>query len=84
MRWRDLRRLYASFCLVLSNILVFALLTYRQVKRQFTLNARPDETYTIPVGGLGNNKELGISRGRYALKVTPFTISSHPIYIPPS
>jgi hypothetical protein len=33
------------------------------------LNARDDDTYTIPVGGLANNKELGISRGRYALKV---------------
>jgi len=32
------------------------------------MNARPDETYSIPVGGLENNKELGISRGRYALK----------------
>jgi hypothetical protein len=41
-----------------------------QVKRQFTLNARDDDTYTIPVGGLANNKELGISRGRYALKVS--------------
>ncbi|AEO62058.1 hypothetical protein MYCTH_56717 [Thermothelomyces thermophilus ATCC 42464] len=28
------------------------------------------DTYTIPVGGLANNKELGINRGRYALKLS--------------
>ena len=41
----------------------------KKVKRQFTLNASPDETYTIPVGGLANNREIGINRGRFALKV---------------
>ena len=41
----------------------------KTVKRQFTMNAAPDDTYIIPVGGLANNKELGISRGRYSLKV---------------
>ncbi|KAK5997205.1 hypothetical protein PT974_02558 [Cladobotryum mycophilum] len=40
----------------------------KKVKRQFTLSALPDETYTIPVGGLANNKSLGVTRGRYALK----------------
>ncbi|KAL2179721.1 uncharacterized protein P884DRAFT_237588 [Thermothelomyces heterothallicus CBS 202.75] len=42
----------------------------KTVKRQFTLNARDGDTYTIPVGGLANNKELGINRGRYALKLS--------------
>jgi len=41
----------------------------KTIKRQFTMHAPPDETYIIPVGGLANNKELGISRGRYSLKV---------------
>lgn len=30
----------------------------------------PDETYTIPMGGLANNKALGISRGRFSLKAS--------------
>jgi hypothetical protein len=45
------------------------------IKRQFTMHAPPDETYTIPVGGLANNRELGISRGRYSLKVRDITTS---------
>ncbi|KAK3386617.1 hypothetical protein B0H63DRAFT_520702 [Podospora didyma] len=40
----------------------------KTIKRQYALNAPPNETYTVPVGGLANNRELGISRGRYALK----------------
>ncbi len=52
-----------------SLLLENAELTPTKVKRQFTLSARDDDTYTIPVGGLPNSKELGISRGRYALKV---------------
>lgn len=40
----------------------------KTVKRQFTMSAAADDTYTIPVGGLANNKTLGISRGRYQLK----------------
>ncbi|KAF5258229.1 hypothetical protein FOXYS1_11211 [Fusarium oxysporum] len=39
-----------------------------KVKRQFALNVEPDETYNIPVAGLANNKSLGISRGRFALR----------------
>jgi len=39
-------------------------------KRQFTMQTPPDTTYTIPVGGLANNRELGINRGRFALKVS--------------
>ncbi|OHE97825.1 hypothetical protein CORC01_06860 [Colletotrichum orchidophilum] len=42
----------------------------KKVKRQFTLGASPEETYTIPIGGLNNNKELGINRGRFALKAS--------------
>lgn len=41
----------------------------KTVKRQFTMSAAPDDTYIIPVGGLANNKALGISRGRYSMKV---------------
>ncbi|KAK4033713.1 chaperone protein DnaK [Parachaetomium inaequale] len=51
----------------------------KTVKRQFTLNARDDETYTIPVGGLANNKELGISRGRYALKASDLRVIFEPV-----
>lgn len=42
----------------------------KAIKRQFTLTARDDETFIIPVPGLANNRELGISRGRYAMKVS--------------
>jgi molecular chaperone DnaK (HSP70) len=41
-----------------------------KVKRQFALNVGPDETYNIPVAGLANNKSIGISRGRFALKAS--------------
>ncbi|KAK4141961.1 chaperone protein DnaK [Dichotomopilus funicola] len=51
----------------------------KSVKRQFTLSARDDETYTIPVGGLANNKELGISRGRYALKASDLRVIFEPV-----
>ncbi|KAL2130858.1 hypothetical protein VTI74DRAFT_5848 [Chaetomium olivicolor] len=51
----------------------------KTVKRQFTLNARDDDTFTIPVGGLANNKELGISRGRYALKATDLRVIFEPV-----
>ncbi|KXX73604.1 Chaperone protein DnaK [Madurella mycetomatis] len=51
----------------------------KTVKRQFTLNAPPNETYTIPVGGLANNRELGISRGRYALKASDVQVIFEPV-----
>ncbi|KAK3939287.1 chaperone protein DnaK [Diplogelasinospora grovesii] len=51
----------------------------RTVKRQFTVNAPPDETYIIPVGGLANNKELGISRGRYSLKASDLQMIFEPV-----
>jgi len=51
----------------------------KTVKRQFTLNARDDDTYTIPVGGLANNKELGINRGRYALKASDLRVIFEPV-----
>lgn len=41
----------------------------KSVKRQFTMAAAPDDTFVIPVGGLENNKEKGIVRGRYSMKV---------------
>jgi molecular chaperone DnaK (HSP70) len=51
----------------------------KTVKRQFTMQAPPDETYTIPVGGLANNRELGISRGRYALKAADLQTIFEPV-----
>lgn len=51
----------------------------KTVKRQFTMSAKPDETYTIPVGGLANNRELGISRGRYALKASDLQVIFEPV-----
>lgn len=51
----------------------------KTIKRQFTMNAPPDETYTIPVGGLANNKALGISRGRYALKASDLATIFEPV-----
>ncbi|KAK3343599.1 hypothetical protein B0T25DRAFT_302302 [Lasiosphaeria hispida] len=49
------------------------------VKRQFTMSAPPDESYIIPVGGLANNRELGISRGRYALKASDLQTIFEPV-----
>jgi molecular chaperone DnaK (HSP70) len=53
----------------------------KKVKRQFTLNASPDETYTIPVGGLANNKALGINRGRFALKGSDLKTIFEPVVL---
>jgi hypothetical protein len=53
----------------------------KKVKRQFTLAAPPDETYTIPVGGLANNKALGINRGRYALKASDLKTIFEPVVL---
>ncbi|KAH0528439.1 hypothetical protein TsFJ059_003308 [Trichoderma semiorbis] len=53
----------------------------KKVKRQFTLAAQPDETYTIPVGGLSNNKALGITRGRYALKASDLNTIFEPVVL---
>lgn len=53
----------------------------KKVKRQFTLAAQPDETYTIPVGGLANNKALGITRGRYALKASDLNTIFEPVVL---
>lgn len=51
------------------------------IKRQFTLGASPDETYMIPVPGLANNKRLGISRGRYALKASDLQKIFEPVVL---
>ncbi|KAK3370882.1 hypothetical protein B0T24DRAFT_302275 [Lasiosphaeria ovina] len=40
----------------------------KTIKRQYTLGASPDDAFPIPVGGMANNTELGINRGRFALK----------------
>lgn len=53
----------------------------KKVKRQFTLAAPADETYTIPVGGLANNKTLGINRGRYALKASDLNTIFEPVVL---
>lgn len=53
----------------------------KKVKRQFTLAAPPDETYTIPVGGLANNRALGINRGRYALKASDLNTIFEPVVL---
>ncbi|KFA49615.1 hypothetical protein S40293_06616 [Stachybotrys chartarum IBT 40293] len=53
----------------------------KKVKRQFTFNAPPDETYTIPVGGLANNKALGVSRGRFALKGSDLQTIFEPVVL---
>lgn len=53
----------------------------KKVKRQFTLNVSPDETYNIPVAGLANNKALGISRGRFALKASELQTIFEPVVL---
>ncbi|KAF6817805.1 Chaperone protein DnaK [Colletotrichum sojae] len=53
----------------------------KKVKRQYTLGAAPNETYTIPVGGLSNNKELGINRGRFALKASDLQTIFEPVVL---
>ncbi|KAF9878787.1 hypothetical protein CkaCkLH20_03687 [Colletotrichum karsti] len=53
----------------------------KKVKRQFTLGASQDETYTIPVGGLNNNKELGINRGRFGLKASDLQTIFEPVVL---
>ncbi len=53
----------------------------KSIKRQFTVAASPDEIYTIPVGGLANNKALGISRGRYALKASDLQAIFEPVVL---
>ncbi|KAI5467022.1 hypothetical protein BGZ63DRAFT_345199 [Mariannaea sp. PMI_226] len=53
----------------------------KKVKRQFALNASPDETYTIPVPGLANNKALGITRGRFALKASDLQTIFEPVVL---
>lgn len=45
------------------------------------MNVGPDETYTIPVGGLANNKALGISRGRFALKASDLQTIFEPVVL---
>ncbi|KAM5388500.1 hypothetical protein ACJA88_000364 [Fusarium oxysporum] len=52
-----------------------------KVKRQFALNVEPDETYNIPVAGLANNKSLGISRGRFALKASDVNKIFEPVVL---
>lgn len=53
----------------------------KKVKRQYAFTAAPDETYTIPVGGLPNNKALGVSRGRFALKASDLQTIFEPVVL---
>ncbi|KAM0285774.1 hypothetical protein ACHAQH_001235 [Verticillium albo-atrum] len=53
----------------------------KKIKRQFTHLAGPDDTFIVPVGGLANNKELGISRGRYSLKVSELQTIFEPVIL---
>jgi hypothetical protein len=52
----------------------------KTIKRQFTMSAVAEgDTYTIPVGGLANNKALGINRGRYALQAADLQTVFEPV-----
>jgi hypothetical protein len=53
----------------------------KTVKRQFSITAGPEDAFTIPVGGLANNRELGISRGRFALKATDLQTIFEPVVL---
>ncbi|GJN84979.1 hypothetical protein PLIIFM63780_008543 [Purpureocillium lilacinum] len=53
----------------------------KKVKRQYTLGADPDDSFVIPVGGLANNKALGIARGRYALKGSDLNTIFEPVVL---
>ncbi|KAK0613320.1 hypothetical protein B0T14DRAFT_438063 [Immersiella caudata] len=51
----------------------------KTVKRQFTANARPNDSFAIPVGGLQDKPELGIRRGRFALKASDLHAIFEPV-----
>ncbi|KAL8377885.1 hypothetical protein RB595_008528 [Gaeumannomyces hyphopodioides] len=53
----------------------------KTVKRQFSITASPDDTFAIPVGGLANDRELGISRGRFSLKATDLQTIFEPVVL---
>ncbi|CRK13867.1 hypothetical protein BN1723_010139 [Verticillium longisporum] len=53
----------------------------KKIKRQFTMQASPDDRFMVPVGSLANNKELGISRGRLSLKVADLQTIFEPIIL---
>ncbi|KAM0500224.1 hypothetical protein ACHAPB_005722 [Verticillium nonalfalfae] len=53
----------------------------KKIKRQFTMQAGPGDTFIVPVGGLANNKELGISRGRFSLKVADLQTIFEPVIL---
>ncbi|OHF00673.1 hypothetical protein CORC01_03990 [Colletotrichum orchidophilum] len=66
---------------IMAEAMEHSLTNGAQVKRQFTLGAAPDDTYTIPVGGLANNKELGINRGRFSLKASDLQTIFEPVVL---
>ncbi|RNJ59235.1 hypothetical protein D7B24_002990 [Verticillium nonalfalfae] len=50
-------------------------------EKKFTMQAGPGDTFIVPVGGLANNKELGISRGRFSLKVADLQTIFEPVIL---
>ncbi|UNI19937.1 hypothetical protein JDV02_006079 [Purpureocillium takamizusanense] len=53
----------------------------RKIKRQFTLGTDPNDSFAVPVGGMANNKALGIARGRYAMKASDLSIIFEPVVL---
>jgi len=53
----------------------------KKVKRQFTMGSGPNDTYTIPVGGLANNRQLCINRGRFSLKASDLQTIFEPVVL---
>lgn len=45
------------------------------------MQAPPNEIYHIPVGGLPNNRELGVNRGKFALKATDLQVIFEPVIL---
>ncbi|EEY19609.1 Hsp70-like protein [Verticillium alfalfae VaMs.102] len=50
-------------------------------EKKFTMQAGPGDTFIVPVGGLANNKELGISRGRFSLKLADLQTIFEPVIL---
>ncbi|KAI6784278.1 uncharacterized protein J7T54_004824 [Emericellopsis cladophorae] len=42
----------------------------KKIKRQFASKTPDDETFTFPLGGVANSAQLGVSRGRFAMKAS--------------
>ncbi|KAG9257747.1 uncharacterized protein F5Z01DRAFT_741648 [Emericellopsis atlantica] len=42
----------------------------KKIKRQFASKTPDNETFTIPLGGVANSAQLGVRRGRFAMKAS--------------